>query len=160
MDVVIGGHTNTFLWNGEPPDTEKPEGPYPYMVKQDSGKEVPVVQAYAYTKYLGQLNVSFDENGDLVEAYGQPLYLDKSVKQDEDILEKLDLYRAAVDDLNDDVVGVTKVFLDGDDRSCRVKECNFGNLITDALVAYRASVAGAEYWTDTPIGLFNGGAIR
>lgn len=53
VDAVIGGHTNTFLWNGPQPDNEAVEGPYPKVVTQKSGKQVPVVQAYAYTKYLG-----------------------------------------------------------------------------------------------------------
>jgi len=57
VDIVIGGHTNTFLYTGAQPDAEHIDGPYPTMVKQNSGKEVPVVQAYAYTKYLGKLHV-------------------------------------------------------------------------------------------------------
>lgn len=57
MDLVIGGHDNTFLWNGEKPDTEEPKGPYPIVVVQPSGKRVPVVQAYAFTKYLGKLSI-------------------------------------------------------------------------------------------------------
>lgn len=61
VDAVIGGHTNTFLYNGEQPNVEKPEGPYPTVIKQASGKEVPVVQAYAYTKYLGELKLSVSE---------------------------------------------------------------------------------------------------
>lgn len=66
IDLVIGGHTNTFLWNGTAPDSEYPDGPYPTLVKQDSGKLVPVVQAYAYTKYLGKLLLNFDKKASLV----------------------------------------------------------------------------------------------
>ncbi|KAG5900036.1 hypothetical protein JTB14_009114 [Gonioctena quinquepunctata] len=54
VDVVVGGHTNTFLWNGAQPDSEIIEDPYPKVVTQKSGKKVPVVQDYAYTKYLGK----------------------------------------------------------------------------------------------------------
>lgn len=93
VDLVVGGHTNTFLWNGDAPDLDKPEGPYPYVVKQGSGKEVPVVQAYAYTKYIGRLNVSFDDDGNLVKYSGQPLFLDSSIPQDEEALQKLEIYR-------------------------------------------------------------------
>lgn len=57
MDLVIGGHTNTFLFNGSQPDAERIDGPYPTLVAQADGKQVPVVQAYAYTKYLGKLHV-------------------------------------------------------------------------------------------------------
>lgn len=58
VDVVIGGHSNTFLYTGTQPDIEKIDGPYPTVIKQNSGKEVPVVQAYAFTKYLGELELS------------------------------------------------------------------------------------------------------
>lgn len=58
VDVVIGGHSNTFLYSGRQPDIEEINGPYPTVIKQSSGKEVPVVQAYAFTKYLGELELS------------------------------------------------------------------------------------------------------
>lgn len=59
VDVVIGGHTHTFLSSLQ--QQQQPyEGPYPTIVNQDAGKKVPVVQAYAYSKYIGvlRLNVS------------------------------------------------------------------------------------------------------
>ena len=34
LDVVVGGHTNTLLWNGENPLGEIPAGPYPVEVTQ------------------------------------------------------------------------------------------------------------------------------
>lgn len=58
VDIVIGGHSNTFLYTGEQPDAEKIDGPYPTVIEQPSGKQVPVVQAYAFTKYLGELELS------------------------------------------------------------------------------------------------------
>lgn len=58
VDVVIGGHSNTFLYNGAQPDAEEIEGPYPTVITQESGKQVPVVQAFAYTKYMGELRLS------------------------------------------------------------------------------------------------------
>lgn len=58
VDIVVGGHTHSFLFSGEEPDVEKPVGPYPTVVKQSNGKQVPVVQAYAFTKYIGVLKLS------------------------------------------------------------------------------------------------------
>ena len=81
VDVVVGGHTNTFLYNGDSPSIEEPVGPYPTLVKQNSGKIVPVVQAYAYTKYLGHLKLSFDNNGNLNKFRGIPILLDGSKRQ-------------------------------------------------------------------------------
>lgn len=58
VDIVVGGHSHTFLYTGENPSIEEIKGPYPIVVKQKSGKKVPVVQAYAFTKYMGQLSVT------------------------------------------------------------------------------------------------------
>lgn len=58
VDVVIGGHSHSFLYTGDYPDTESAIGPYPTIVTKENGVKVPVVQAYAYTKYLGHLKLS------------------------------------------------------------------------------------------------------
>ncbi len=82
IDAVVGGHTNTFLYTGNAPSSEQPIGPYPTMVKNEAtGKTVPVVQAYAYTKYLGVLKLQFDGEGELRSVGGSPLLLDSSVEQ-------------------------------------------------------------------------------
>lgn len=61
VDIVIGGHSHSFLYTGPKPPNDQPEsieGPYPTFVTQKkSGKHVPVVQAYAFTKYLGKIHV-------------------------------------------------------------------------------------------------------
>lgn len=54
---------------------------YPYMVTQKSGKKVPIVQAYAFTKYLGKLMVTFDDDGNIKSASGNTQLLDSSVKK-------------------------------------------------------------------------------
>jgi len=50
-----------IFFTGTPPSTEKPAGEYPTLVEQPGGKIVPVVQAYAFTKYLGYLALTFDD---------------------------------------------------------------------------------------------------
>lgn len=67
---------------GTPPDTEKPAGPYPFcVIQKNTGKNVPVVQAFHATKYLGQLWVEFDDNGELLSSHGNPILLDTSIEQ-------------------------------------------------------------------------------
>ena len=68
LDLVVGGHSHTFLYNGPAPSREKAGGPYPtYVTVNDTDKVVPVVQAFAYTKYMGHLKLNFDlQTGDLV----------------------------------------------------------------------------------------------
>ena len=81
IDLVIGGHSNTFLYNGEKPDSEIPEGLYPTEVVQKSGRKAYVVQAYAYTKYLGNLTVKFDKNGEISLIKGNPILVDAKIEQ-------------------------------------------------------------------------------
>ena len=69
--------------SGNPPSIEKPEGEYPTVIKQDSGDEVLVVQAFAYGKYLGFLQVEFDDAGKVTSWAGQPILLDNFVEQGE-----------------------------------------------------------------------------
>lgn len=51
------------------------------MVKSDHGPLVPVVQAYAFGKYLGYLNVKFDDQGNVLSASGNPILLDSSIPE-------------------------------------------------------------------------------
>ena len=54
------------------------------MVNQDSDtKKVPVVQAYKHTKYLGHLNLKFDDNDKLIESndMDNPILLDHTHPQ-------------------------------------------------------------------------------
>ncbi|XP_030382188.1 protein 5NUC-like [Scaptodrosophila lebanonensis] len=161
VDIVIGGHTNTFLYNGKKPDAEAIEGPYPTQVKRKDGKVVPVVQAYAYTKYLGKLHVKFDSDGNLVEFDGAPILLNASVEQEKELLDLLDLYRPNITALDSQVVGHTKVDLEGSSSVCRARECNLGNLVADSMVFARVMELNAsKYWTDAPIAFIQGGGIR
>ena len=51
------------------------------MVKSDDGRNVPVVQAYAFGKYLGYLKVTFDGAGNVLTAVGNPILMDSSIPQ-------------------------------------------------------------------------------
>lgn len=60
LDLIIGGHSHSLLYNGKAPENMKVAGPYPIWVTQKSGRRVPVVQTSAFTKFMGilQLEVS------------------------------------------------------------------------------------------------------
>ncbi|XP_037716893.1 protein 5NUC-like isoform X1 [Drosophila subpulchrella] len=166
VDIVIGGHSHTFLDASQPvadptdSDPEAVRGPYPTTVVQASGKKVPVVQAYAYTKYLGKIHVQFDAEGNLIEFDGAPILLNASVTQEQDLLDLLEEYRPKLEELENTILGYTKVFLEGG-NICRMRECNLGNLVTDAMVYARVlDNKGGEFWTDAPIAFMQGGGIR
>lgn len=84
--VVDGYHVflinlRTYAYLDKPPSVEQPRSEYPTMVTQKSGKKVPVVQAYAYCKYLGKLMVDFDDEGNVLAATGNPQILDSAVQK-------------------------------------------------------------------------------
>lgn len=66
---------------GSQPDSEVPKGLYPTKVIQSSGRVAYVVQAYAYTKYLGNLSLTFDSEGELTHIEGNPILVDSSIEQ-------------------------------------------------------------------------------
>lgn len=162
IDLVIGGHTNTFLWNGNVPDIEEKQGPYPTIEKQSSGKSVPVVQAYAYTKYLGKLHVIFNSEGELIDFNGEPILLNNSIPQEPDVLNLLEKFRPGITELTKQVVGKTKVLLGGNNTMlCRIDECNIGNMLTDAMIyTYLLDYKHNSSWTDAPVAVIQGGGIR
>lgn len=154
ISLIVGGHTHTFLYSGEnPPGPEKPKGPYPVVVTQKSGKKVLVVQAALNSMYLGNLSVWYNQNGDLVRWEGNPIYLDKNIKQgkkkqkskvsvrscsfvfvDPVINAELAEWKKAVDEYGNTILGSSKVLLDRSTR--RSGESNIGSFLTDAMVNY------------------------
>lgn len=160
VDVVIGGHSNTFLYSGAPPSVEIPAGPYPFMVQSEDGRQVPVVQAYAYGKYLGRLKVSFDKKGNVIKAEGNPILLDSSIPEDPDILSEVQQWKRNLANYSSHVVGQTLVFLNGSNKECRFRECNLGNLICDAMVDSAMGYSDEQQWNHVSAALYNGGGVR
>ncbi|XP_068454796.1 5'-nucleotidase isoform X1 [Clinocottus analis] len=160
VDVVIGGHSNTFLYTGPPPSSEVPAGPYPFMVTSADGRQVPVVQAYAFGKYLGYLKVTFDEAGNVLKASGNPILLDSSVPQDPEVLADVEEWKKNLANYSAQVIGNTLVFLNGSTEECRFRECNLGNLICDAMVDNSARRSDGLQWNHVGASIFNGGGVR
>jgi 5'-nucleotidase len=149
VDVVVGGHTNTLLSN----TIEGAVGPYPTWVDNPLGYKVPVVQAYAYSKYLGDLEVTFSDIGIVKEATGEPIVLDASVTPDESVLARVKELGAPIEELKNQVVADTSEAIDGSRESCRAMECQMGNLVTDAMLD-RTRDQGVQ------LAITNGGGLR
>ncbi|XP_029981819.1 5'-nucleotidase [Sphaeramia orbicularis] len=160
VDVVIGGHTNTFLYTGTPPSTEIPVGPYPFIVTSNDGKKVPVVQAYAFGKYLGYLKVTFDKAGNVIKATGNPILMDSSIPQDPNILADVNEWKKGLAQYSQQNVGQTLVYLNGTFEECRFRECNLGNLICDAMIYHNAKYSSDMQWNLVGLCMLNSGAIR
>ena len=149
VDVIVGGHSHSLLSN----TNDRAEGPYPVMVKNPDGKEVPIVTAYAYTKYLGDLAVTFDDDGNVVSAEGEPILLDASVTPDEAVVARVKELAAPIAELKAKVIGSLGADIDGARENCRQKECAMGVLVADAMLE-RVKDQGVS------IAIQNGGGLR
>ena len=144
LDLIIGGHSNTLLSNTD----EDAAGPYPTMTNG-----VPIVTAFAYGKYLGELEITFDDDGNVTEVMGAPILLDASVAEDEATLARLAELAGPLDEVRNAIVAEAAEPIEGDRSFCRAEECQMGNLIADAILA-RTKDQGIQ------IALQNGGGIR
>ncbi|CCM76396.1 bifunctional metallophosphatase/5'-nucleotidase [Rhizobium mesoamericanum] len=149
VDVVVGGHSHSLLSNTDP----KAEGPYPTMVGNPGGYKVPVVQAASYSKYLGDLVVTFDDNGVVKEAKGDPILIDSSFTPDPTLTARIAELAKPIEELRKKVIGSSEAPIDGDRTVCRVKECSMGNLVADAMLD-RGRSQGMT------IAIQNGGGLR
>ena len=149
VDAVVGGHSHSLLSNSDP----KAEGPYPTMVDNPEGYKVPVTQAASYSKYLGEFKIVFDDNGVVKSAAGDPLFLDSNIKPDEAVLARIKELGAPIEELKATEVSETTGPVDGSRESCRTKECEMGNLVSDAILD-RVKGQGVQ------IVFQNGGGLR
>lgn len=144
LDVIVGGHSHTLLSNSD----DRADGPYP-LVEND----VPIVQAYAYGKYLGRLTVTFDDAGRVTQAAGDPIVLDATVAEETAIVARVAELAEPLEEIRNQVVAETTEAIDGDRGACRAGECLMGNLVADAMLA-RVQGQGIQ------VALQNGGGMR
>lgn len=131
IDIIVGGHSHSFLFSGEnPPGPDIPVDSYPTIEKQENGREVLIVQASAYTKYLGDITLYFDANGIVQNYEGTPIFLNHDVVQDPEIVAELAPWKAGVDAIQNQVVGIAK--FDVSSNRCYSRECGMGDLTADA----------------------------
>ncbi|MDX3929303.1 MAG: 5'-nucleotidase C-terminal domain-containing protein [Shinella sp.] len=149
IDVIVGGHSHTLLSSTD----EKAAGPYPTNVKNPAGVDVPIVQAYAYSKYLGDLKVTFDDGGRVISASGAPKLLDASVTPDAGFAARVAELAAPIEELKNKIVAETAEPIDGTREVCRAGECTMGNLVADAILE-RTKNQGVT------IAITNGGGLR
>ncbi|RUS75680.1 hypothetical protein EGW08_016546 [Elysia chlorotica] len=161
VDIIVGGHSNTFLYTGDAPSNENPLTAYPFVTQSSAtGEPVLVVQDYAFGKYLGSLHVTFDSDGKVTNYSGNPILLDGSVPQDNGTEQVVQRFLPEIQAIQREVVGSSHVFLEGDAKVCRIRECNLGNLICDAILEQNLRHSDSRYWSDVSIAMINSGGIR
>ncbi|MEN3793795.1 bifunctional metallophosphatase/5'-nucleotidase [Fulvimarina sp. MAC3] len=149
IDVIVGGHSHTLLSNTD----DKASGPYPTVVKNPDGIDVPIVQAYAYGKYLGELVVTFGDDGNVLKAEGAPILLDASIPEDEALKARIAELAKPLEEIQKKVIGKTGGPIDGGRDTCRAGECQMGNLVADAMLD-RVADQGVQ------LAITNGGGLR
>ena len=82
------------------------------------------------------------------------LYIDPEM-----LAEILD-WAESVRNFSDDVIAKSHVFLDGSRESCRLRECNLGNMIADANLWSLITFPDEEGWNEVSIAIQNGGGVR
>lgn len=139
IDVIVGGHTHTKL--------------LPPVQVEDTV----IVQANEYNKFLGQLDVTFDDAGNVTNFVGEHHEV-ALAEEDAEAAEILAPFKEEVEELKETPIGVeANVFLNGTrgEFGIRASETNLGNFITDGMLA-KAKTINPE----TTIALQNGGGIR
>ena len=163
VDVVIAGGGDDLLRNDG--DTCMPDepaaGPYPLLVADSTGTDVPVITAPGGYRCIGELTAVFDGDGSIVSHSGRSVGVGSDVTPDAAIQSSvIEPMAAAAAEINADVIGTSEVDLDGRRVSVRTGSSNQGNLHADALRATAANLA-EDFGTPAPdAAIQNGGGIR
>ncbi len=148
IDVIVGGHTHTKLDKA---------------VKAETSFKNPtiIVQTGQYSENLGELDLTFNDNGAVVEYFGQLHALndkENPVAADPETTEMLAPYTEKISAVKQQSTGNTAVsVLDGKRGlwGVRAGETNLGNLITDGMLAGAKKID-----PEVQFAFQNGGGIR
>ncbi len=152
IQVIIGGHSHTPM--GPMVNPADPTRPYPEVIASPSGKPVIMATDWEWGRWLGDLTVGFDANGDITNVLaGHPVEVAASVAPDPGFESRVEVLKQPLVALRSQQVGEAAVALNGARADVRSKETNLGNLISDAMLSATRS-AGAQ------LALMNGGSIR
>ena len=189
IDIAVAGGGDEMLVNpklprkwqvlpGEEAPIDKKKYPYPMTVTDAAGRTVYVVTTAGNYKYLGRIDVDFDDKGEVKKLYTRVSY-PRPVVPESETASKLKVTYAIAPD-NDIVTSVakpikqcletldkpiarSKVLLDVSRASVRGGESNAGNLIADSFVYAYKDVRNANdlpEYKPTVVAVQNGGGIR
>lgn len=139
VDVIVGGHSHSLMYTMDSNGRTAP-GPdpvvdnYPAVVRDGNGHTVLIVQAMAFSKYVGNLTVHFNRQGEAIRWEGAPIYLETSIESDDEIVEALQPWKQLIDNIGEQVVGKSDMPLEK--VPCHSHECELGNIIADAFAKF------------------------
>ena len=139
--LVVGGHTHTLLSNTEP----GAQGPDP----TPGTDATPIVQAGAYGRYLGRVDLDLAEDGTVLALAAACRHVGLDLVPDPAVAAIVARFAAPIAALRARRVTTLATALDV--GACRVAQCRFGTIAAEAM---RAAVHGAS------VGLMNAGGLR
>ena len=169
VDVAIAGGGDELLANADnrliPGDEANIFGPYPLNATNADGDSVPVVTTPGSYRYVGRLEIEFDDLGNVVAASGGPVRVSgikpDPVEPDPELLTSVvEPIEEFTNNLATNIIANSEVDLDGTRNGVRGGETNLGNVIADALLSKATELAG-EFGVPHPqVAMQNGGGIR
>ena len=141
LAAIVGGHSHSLLSNDEP----EAVGPYP---SQAAGG-APIVQAGAYARFLGRLDLDLGPDFTVVARAGACRHIGLDLAPDPEVEAIVARFAAPLEELRLRPVATLPEALDV--AACRVAPCRLGGLVADAM---RDATHGHA------IGLMNAGGLR
>ena len=181
VDIIMGGGSNRVMANDddilrEDETQVAPEllQPYPQVFQDADGNDVYLINTGANYRYLGQLIIDFDSEGQIIEIgddsgtfatdiagvdrlYEEDITTFEQVKAvaNPDLVAVVDNVGNFINGKDGIIFGNSEVWLNGFRSSVRTEETNLGNLTADANLWY-----AEQYGFDIDISVKNGGGIR
>ncbi len=148
VDVVVGGHSHTLLSNTEPnAEGAVPQGGLPGPL---------IVQAGAFGRYLGRLDLDLDAAGRVVAYAAAVRHVGLDVAEDAGVAAIVAGFAAPLEALRRQVVARLPGALEI--GACRVAGCALGIMVAEA---QRGALAGMARASARPVvGLLNAGGLR
>lgn len=192
VDIAVGGGGDEVLVNSAlpvedqllPGEDSSIFGDYPYEVEDKDGETVYLVTTKGNYKYLGRLDVEFDDDGVVTSILADSSYPRRNIPDTAEnagaitalgvadvtepdaalVTSVIEPVLACTEDFKNTILAYSEVVLDVSRNGNRGQETNGGNLITDSfLYAYETlgEVSGVETLGDNPaVAVQNGGGIR
>ncbi len=139
--VIVGGHSHTLLSNVEPGAL----GPHPMVAPSGAL----VVQAAAYGRYAGRLDLDLGADGRVLAYGGECRHIGLDLAEDPAVRTIVAEYAAPLQAVRRRLVAVLPEVLDA--AACRMSQCAFGQSVAGALLA---AAHGAD------VAIMNGGRLR
>lgn len=154
LDVIVGGHSHTFLGEIGIPGMLPSLGPYPTVVEHEDGERTLLVTAGCWGVVLGRIQVVFDQEGRVLEwLEARPVVADASVPEDEVALAALRAFGRPIEAAKAREVYRSETGIETGGPAMFVGESPMANTIADAMLE-AGRKAGAT------LAIMNAGGVR